>query len=153
MARLKSMEEARRAAVSGDRKALEKVVRGLLPRVRNLVRYLVRGDTDVDDIAQEALVAIIAGLPGHRGEGLLTTWSDRVTVRATFSYLRRARRLREKVDTEADLLVVPSPDGPPDEYAARRRVVKMLDKVPDEQRQALVLHHVMGMSVPEESQN
>ena len=33
----------------------------LLPRVRNLVRYLVRGDAMVDDLAQEAIVAILRG--------------------------------------------------------------------------------------------
>lgn len=41
------MEEARQAALNGDRKALEELVRALLPRVRNLVRCLVRGDAEV----------------------------------------------------------------------------------------------------------
>ncbi len=143
------MEEARRAAVSGDRKALESLIRALLPRVRNLVRYLVRGDADVDDIAQEALVAVISGLPSHRGDAPLKIWADRVTVNSTFAYLRRLRRTRSQVEPEADLSVVPAPDSPPDEYAARRRAVRLLDKIPDDQRQALVLHHVTGMSVPE----
>lgn len=143
------MEEARRAAVNGDRKALEVLVRALLPRVRNLVRYLVRGDTDVDDIAQESLVAVIAGLPSHRGDAPLTKWAERVTLNSTFAYLRRVRRARSQVEPEADLAVVPSPDSPPDEYAARRRAVRLLDKIQDDQRRSLVLHHVMGMSVPE----
>lgn len=146
---MSSAEDARLAAVRGDRKALEVVVAGLLPRVRNLVRYLVRGDADVDDIAQEALVAIIGGLPGHRGDGPLSAWADRVTARATFAYLRRSRRARSQVESGADLSVVPAPDSPPDEYAARRHAVGLLDQIPDDQRHALVLHHVVGMSVPE----
>jgi RNA polymerase sigma-70 factor (ECF subfamily) len=137
------------AAVAGDRKALEDVVAELLPRVRNLVRYLVRSDAEVDDIAQEALVAIIGGLHSHRGEGTLNAWADRVTARATFAFLRRTRRVRAQVDTGADLSAVPHPDGPPDDYAARRRAVALLNKIPDDQRNALVLHHVAGMSVPE----
>src|SRR5262245_38204484 len=44
------------AAARGDRKAAEALLRALLPRVRNLVRYFVRGDAEVDDISQEALV-------------------------------------------------------------------------------------------------
>jgi RNA polymerase sigma-70 factor, ECF subfamily len=146
---MSSCEDARRAAMSGDRKALEVVVAELLPRVRNLVRYLVRGDGDVDDLAQEALVAIIAGLPSHRGEGPLTAWADRVTARSTFASLRRTRRARSQVESGADLSVVPGPDSPPDEYAERRHAVGLLDQIPDDQRHALVLHHVVGMSVPE----
>lgn len=144
-----SIEDARLAAINGDRQAQEVVVARLLPRVRNLVRYLVRGDSDVDDIAQEALVAILVGLPSFRGDGQLVSWADRVTVRATFACLRRTARARSMVEVEADLSVVMGPDSPPDEYLERRRVVGLLDEIPNDQRHALVLHHVLGMSVPE----
>ena len=137
------------AAVAGDRRALESLVTELLPRIRNLVRYLVRGDVDADDLAQEAMVAIVRGLPSHRGEGSFEAWADRVAVRSTFAGLRRARRARAQLDAGADLAAVPHPDGPPDDYAARRAAVKLLDQIPDEQRHVLVLHHVLGLSVPE----
>lgn len=137
------------AAVAGDRRALESLVTELLPRIRNLVRYLVRGDVDADDLAQEAMVAIVRGLPSHRGEGSLDAWADRVAVRSTFAGLRRARRERARIDGGADLAAVPHPDGPPDDYAARRASVKLLDQLPDDQRHVLVLHHVLGLSVPE----
>ncbi len=137
------------AAAAGDRRALEELVAEILPRVRNLVRYLVRGDAEAEDIAQEAMVAIVRGLPGHRGEGTLRSWSDRVAIRATFGCLRRVRRARAQLDGGADLEAVPHPDAPPDEYIARRRAVALLDRIPDEQRHALVLHHVLGMSVPD----
>jgi RNA polymerase sigma-70 factor (ECF subfamily) len=140
------------AAVAGDRKALEALAVELLPRVRNLVRYLVRGDSEADDIAQEALVEIIRGLPSHRGEGTLQAWADRVAARATFACLRRARRARAQVDGGADLTAVPSPGEQPDEYAARRRAVALLDQLPEDQRHALVLHHVAGLSAPEIAQ-
>lgn len=136
------------AAVAGDRKAIESLVTELLPRIRNLVRYLVRGDNDADDLAQEALVAIVRGLPTHRGEGSFNAWADRVAVRSTFAGLRKARRARAQLDASADLASVPHPDGPPDEYAVRRATVRMLDQIPDDQRHVLVLHHVLGMSVP-----
>jgi RNA polymerase sigma-70 factor, ECF subfamily len=135
-----------------DRKALEAVVTRLLPRIRNLVRYLVRGDVDAEDMAQEALVAIVRGLPSHRGEGTLEAWADRVAVRTTFACLRRARRGRAQLDEGADLEAVPHADGQPDDYVARRRAVAFLDQIPYEQRHAVVLHHVLGLSVPEVSE-
>lgn len=136
-------------AVAGDRKAIESLVTELLPRIRNLVRYLVRGDGDADDLAQEALVAIVRGLPTHRSEGSFNAWADRVAVRSTFAGLRKARRARAQLDGAADLASVPHPDGPPDEYAQRRSTARLLDQIPDEQRHVLVLHHVLGMSVPQ----
>ncbi|HYU16635.1 MAG TPA: RNA polymerase sigma factor [Candidatus Acidoferrum sp.] len=137
------------AAIAGDRRALEAVVTRLLPRLRNLTRYLVRGDADADDIAQEALVAVVRGLHSFRGEGTLESWADRVAVRETFAWLRRARRARERIDRSADLTAVPHPEAGPDTYAERRRTALLLDELPEEQRHAVVLHHVLGLSIPE----
>src|SRR5687767_3196050 len=77
------------AAAGGDRAAAEELLLALLPRARNLIRYLARGDEDVDDIVQDALVALYRGLPSYRGEGTLQSWADRVVARATFAAIRR----------------------------------------------------------------
>ncbi len=122
----------------------------LLPRVRNLVRYLVRGDSDIEDISQEALIALLHGLPTYRGDGLLRSWADRVVARTTFLWLKRMRDSRGPRSNEPEALVaVPSEDTPLDEHVHRQHVVTLLDRIPNEQRHALVLHHVMEMSVPE----
>ena len=138
------------AAAAGDRKAREELSRGLLPRVRNLVRYLVRGDSDVDDIAQEAMVAVLRGLHTFRGEGSLKSWVDRIVARATFAYLKRLRgREARQVEYRADLVPVQTTPHATDQLIARRTAARMLDGLPEEQRSALVLHHVMGMGVRE----
>src|SRR3954470_13400032 len=79
------------AAARGDRAAAEALCRELLPRVRNLVRYLLRGDSRVDDVAQEALIAVLRGLGTFRGEGRFESWVDRVVARTTFATIRRIR--------------------------------------------------------------
>ncbi|MBI5501763.1 MAG: sigma-70 family RNA polymerase sigma factor [Deltaproteobacteria bacterium] len=138
------------AAARGDRAAAEALLVETLPRVRNLVRYLVRGDAVVDDLAQDALVAILQGLPTCRGEGPFTAWADRVTARTVFSQLRRGRARAARLAVVGDEIDRVR-DGAvrPDDYVARRRVVTFLDEMPDEQRHAVVLHHVVGLSVPE----
>jgi RNA polymerase sigma-70 factor, ECF subfamily len=144
-------DEARRvrAAAAGDRTAAGELCAELLPRIRNLIRYLVRGDADVDDIAQEALIAVLKGLPGYRGEGALSSWADRIAVRVTFASLRKRRSAERLHDDRRDLTLVPDPGGAPDQYAVRRELVGLLDELPAEQRHALVLHHVLEMTVPE----
>jgi RNA polymerase sigma-70 factor (ECF subfamily) len=139
------------AAARGDRRAAHALLVELLPRARNLVRYLVRGDRDVDDIAQDALVAVVRGLASYRGDGAFTAWADRIVARTTFAAIR-ARRLHEANFGESDdeeSSEVASNEADPLEYLERRRIVAHLDRLPQEQRHALVLHHVLEMSVPE----
>ena len=138
------------AARAGDRQALEWLVKSLLPRTRNLVRFLLPGDQDVDDFAQASLLEIVRALPGFEGRSALTTWSDRITVRETLRRVKRRRlhsaRQRSLHSDDIDMVTNSSVD---ERYHAKRQVILMLDQLPAEQRHVLVLHHVMGMSVPE----
>jgi RNA polymerase sigma-70 factor, ECF subfamily len=138
------------AAARGDRRMAGELLGELLPRVRNLVRYLARRDRDVDDITQEALVGIVKSLGSYRGDGTLESWADRVVVRTTFAELRKRRAelllpwLRGVV-VDADQ----RPTGISDEYLLRRWAVSVLDELPLPQRHAVVLHHLLDMTVPE----
>lgn len=136
-------------AMQGDPNALEALFLQLLPRVRNLVRYLVRGDGDVDDLSQEALVKILDGFESYRAEGSFSAWADRVTVRSVFARLKRVSptpvgEAVEQIESRDD-----SSGGLPDVLYDRRRVVVLLDELPQEQRDALVLHYVVGLSIKE----
>ena len=139
-----------RAAAEGERAAAEALLRRLLPRVRNLVRYMIRGDADVDDIAQLALVAILKGLPGYRAEGRVEAWADRITAREALRFVKKKRQdERRRAEAAPDLRVVRAPSAAPDVYVKRRDLARWLDAMPEEQRQAVVLHHLLGMSTPE----
>jgi RNA polymerase sigma-70 factor (ECF subfamily) len=137
------------AAQAGDRKATAALLAELLPRVRNLVRYLVRGDANVDDIAQESLIAIVRGLPSYRAEGHFHSFTDRIVARTALAWLRRERRTKERERESVRKDSMPGGSEAPDQYTLRRQAVARLERLPDEQRQAVVLHHVVGLSVPE----
>lgn len=138
------------AAARGDRAAASALLAELLPRTRNVVRFLLRGDTEVDDFAQNALIEVLRSLPSFRGESTFTTWADRITVRTTLRQLGRRQREREQRSlAEPELRSLHGSVEEDTDYAARRRLAVVLDTLPDAQRQALVLHHVVGMSVPE----
>src|SRR5689334_7082950 len=101
------LEAARRGAAA----ATQSLLLEILPRVRNLARWLLRGDSHVDDVAQEALIAIVRGLPGYRGEGSFKSWTDRIVARVSFEWIRRLRRDRElPLGGPVELAQVPHPD-------------------------------------------
>jgi RNA polymerase sigma-70 factor (ECF subfamily) len=140
------------ATVAGDRESAQSLLTELLPRVGNLVRYLIGRDADVEDITQRALVEILRSLHTFRGDSQLTTWSDRIAIRTTLSHMKRRRVVAARQsDIAAELNIVQEKQGgdSPERYLARQQAMRALDELPEEQRAAVVLHHIVGMSVPE----
>src|SRR6185436_2028934 len=138
------------AAAAGDRAAAQQLCRELLPRVRNLVRYLLRGDSRVDDVAQEALIAVLRGLATFRGDGRFESWVDRIVARTTFTAIRRIRaetQPGQHAPVEGDASADTDAGG--ETYALRRELALALDRLPNDQRESLVLHFAVGMTVPE----
>jgi RNA polymerase sigma-70 factor (ECF subfamily) len=134
-------------ARAGDPDATRALVLAWQPRVRNLVRYLVRGDDQVDDLSQQALLTALEKLHAYRGDGSLEAWLDGITLRITLRSMRRfrlarAREVEHDEDTSAAITHAPR-------YPDRRKLVFALDQVPEKQRSALVMHHVLGMSARE----
>jgi RNA polymerase sigma-70 factor (ECF subfamily) len=135
------------AAVRGDRTAAEALLRALLPRIRNLSRALLGADRDVDDVSQQVLMQVIKGLGSFRGDGTLSAWCDRITVRTAIAHARRSRA--EALESLSDEGKDAGSESGSDDYVAKRDAVKVLDLLPVEQRSAMVLHHLLGYSVPE----
>jgi RNA polymerase sigma-70 factor (ECF subfamily) len=139
---------------SGDVRATERLFLLLLPRVRNLVRYLVRGDREVDDLSQDALVTLLRGMPTYRGEGAFRSWADRVVARSVFAARKRVspEQASDAEPTASSELNRGSEMPSGDAYCQRREMVTHLDTLPEGQRAALVLHYVLGLTVPEVSE-
>lgn len=99
-------------------------------------------------MAQVAMMTVLHGIPTFRGEGEFVAWVDRVVVRSAISYAKSRRMQVRKLH---DAFTEPLPEEPtrPDAVLDRRRIVALLDRLPMEQRQAVVMHHMMQLTVPE----
>lgn len=135
------------AASRGDRAATHALAIELVPRVRNLVRYVTRSP-DVDDVAQEALVTVLRSLPTYRPIGSFHAWVDRIVVRVAYAEMRRRRRDAVH-DSPAEVEELAAPPDFASAYATRTHVAAALDALPVDQRFAVVLHHALGMSAAE----
>lgn len=80
------------ASQSGDRVALDALLRRHHDRVRAVAARIAGNHADAADATQEALIAIVRGLPRFDGRSTFTTWLYRVTTNACLDELRRRRR-------------------------------------------------------------
>lgn len=91
------------AACAGDVGALDTLLRRHHDRVWALCRRMMGNDVDAADATQEALIAIVKGLPSFDRRSALSTWMYRVTANACLDELRRRARRPVLVDGDRTL--------------------------------------------------
>lgn len=80
------------AAQNGDRQALRQLLANHQPGIYALARRMLGNDTDAYDVTQEALIAIVKGLPSFNRQSRFSTWVYRVTANAALDEIRRSNR-------------------------------------------------------------
>ena len=80
------------ASQAGDRSALDRLLRQHYDRIYAICRRVAGNDADAADATQEALMAIVRGLPRFDGRSTFSTWSYRVATNACLDELRRRKR-------------------------------------------------------------
>jgi RNA polymerase sigma-70 factor (ECF subfamily) len=116
------------------------------------VRYMGFGEAQACDIVQDAFVRAFRHL-GRCGEpDRFAGWLFKIVSNLCKTAARKqSRRRTEHLDALGGVL--PSEDPRPDEHAvasqARERVRRALSSVPPDQREALVLMYIQGLSVAE----
>jgi RNA polymerase sigma-70 factor (ECF subfamily) len=143
-------------ANGGDRDALEALLRRHHDRVLVLCRRLCRDRGDAEDAAQNALIAIVRGLPRFDGSSAFTTWSYRVATNAALDELRRRGR---RPLVAVDDAVIDRPATTDDHHEApemasllgeqRRTLQHALDQLPDDFRIPVVLRDLAELDYAE----
>jgi RNA polymerase sigma-70 factor (ECF subfamily) len=133
------------AAQAGDRDALDQLLRRHYDRVHAVCRRITGNDADAADASQEALIAIVRGLPRFDGRAAVSTWIYRVATNASLDELRRRRRRPLAVVDDGTGAHEPSDTGaelPIEMYADRLAIDEALAALPEEFRVPLVLRDV-----------
>lgn len=95
---------------------------------------------DREDLHQDVLVAILAALPGFRGDSSLRTFVYRIAHNRGISYRRRRTREPEAVPTEGLASSTPSPEAELLADARREELLEAIRGLPHGQRQTMMLH-------------
>ncbi len=139
---------------NGDRQAAHVLSKRFVPRILGYATRLLSGDrAEAEDVTQETMLRLwrVAGA-WRPGEAQVATWLYRVTTNLCTDRLRGRQRRR----IEADLAEVPDVADTAPTVAARMMqanreaaLEQALDRLPDRQRQAVVLRHIEGLSNPQ----
>jgi len=120
-------------------------------------RKLAGNDSDAADASQEAMIAIVKGLPRYDGRAAFTTWAYRVATNACLDELRRRKRRPDQglPEHETASLEVVSTMSASTARDVDEQVSDHLDldvalaELPEEFRAPLVLRDLVGMDYAE----
>jgi RNA polymerase sigma-70 factor (ECF subfamily) len=144
------------AAAAGDRDAFDALVRRYQGEILNLVRALTGGDTESEDLAQEAFVRAWRSLEGFRGESTFRTWLYGLTLNLVRTYRSRRQRWRRMFRTSDE--VGPEPNALEraaageqieDAFMMREAIDRALASLAPDIREAVTLRDVQGLDYKE----
>lgn len=139
-------ELIRRVLASDNRDAFGLLVRRHQSSVRGYLRHLTRGDHALgDDLAQEVFIRAYRGLSGYRGETVFQSWLLGIAHNLWRNAQRKQRTQVELSETGPECLV---PDDTR-QTDLRADLGAALDRLPDDERNALHLGYARGLSHPE----
>jgi RNA polymerase sigma-70 factor (ECF subfamily) len=125
----------------GDAAAVRALVGRKLPRILGLAHRMLGDAAEAEDVAQEAFVRIWRQAAKWRpGEARFDTWLHRVALNLCYDRLRR----RREIATDAPPEVAdegPAPDRGLLAQDTGERVGEALARLPERQREAIVLCH------------
>jgi RNA polymerase sigma-70 factor (ECF subfamily) len=134
-----------KAAQAGDRRATERLLAEHYDRVWRVCRRLTGNDADAADATQEAMIAIVRGLPRFDGRSTFSTWIYRVATNAALDELRRRGRRALPTDSLPDAVVAARDSAVVD----RLSVDEALAELPEEFRAAVVLRDLADLDYAE----
>jgi RNA polymerase sigma-70 factor (ECF subfamily) len=135
----------------GDPKAQEEMLRGLQDVIyRYCLSQLAEADA-AREASQETALRILRGLPRFRGDSRMKTWALGIALNVCREMRRAASHQLAGVEITPDEL--PTSDLRPDELAVgsevEEEIVRLVHRLPDRQREAIVLRYFEELSVEE----
>lgn len=122
--------------------AFEQEIVALLPRLRRLARVLTRDATSADDLVQTAVERALTRRDQWRDGTRLDSWVMRIMKNAWIDETRSRARWGKVMEGEDAGLNVGASSDPADSLA----IAQAMAKLPDEQRIAVALVLVDGLS-------
>ncbi|MEO6546492.1 MAG: sigma-70 family RNA polymerase sigma factor [Ferruginibacter sp.] len=146
-----------RLYIDGNADALATLVNRYKDKVYTSIYLLVKDKFMAEDLFQEVFIRIIDTLKsGHyKEEGKFLPWALRISHNMCVDYFRKVKRSPGiKTSDDRDIFEVlnfsePSAETKMIEAESHERVRKMIDMLPEDQREVIILRHYAELSFKE----
>ncbi len=145
-----------------DEMAFRELVERYQNKVFSIIYGILRNRNDAEDIAQQVFAKVYSSIGNFDSRSSLLTWIYKITVNECYDYLRkkRVRKLVYESDiSEEDTRLMENSEVTQDRgvpadvrLAQRDLLLKLLEKISDEDRTLILLKEVEGHSVEELAQ-
>ncbi|TNE87476.1 MAG: sigma-70 family RNA polymerase sigma factor [Deltaproteobacteria bacterium] len=148
------------AVREGDTTAFRGLVEKYQGRVYSMLYGMLRNREDARDITQDAFVKAFHNLDSFRLESSFYTWLYRIAMNLAIDLVRKRKRRQtssyeEEIatrDGDGEIAEVHHEDGPSRTLQRKRlykRIMDAVDTLPDDQKQAILLRELEGLSYKE----
>jgi RNA polymerase sigma-70 factor (ECF subfamily) len=120
--------------------------------LRVVQRMMGSRHPEVDDAAQLALLGFVQALPAFRGECDPSHFAIRIAIRTAGATRRRFRSRQDRRDDSVDIEDIEAPLEGPRALLRRRAVLRLFDRLPEEQAETMALRFVLGWKLHEIAQ-
>ena len=143
--------------VEGNTEALSTLVTRYKDKIYTSIYLLVKDKYLAEDLFQDVFIRIIDTLNGGRytEEGKFLPWALRIAHNMCVDHFRKVKRSPSiKTSDDRDIFEVlnfnePSPEQKMMQSQSHDRVRKMIDMLPEDQREVIILRHYADLSFKE----
>lgn len=148
------------AFIAGDVNALETLILRHKDKLYSSILFLIKDKYLAEDIFQDVFIRIIDTMRGGRytEEGKFLPWAMRIAHNLCVDHFRKVKRtptIRNSEDQDIFEVLNFTEDSAEDKMIkaqSHSRVREMLDRLPDDQREVIILRHYADMSFKEIAQ-
>jgi RNA polymerase sigma-70 factor (ECF subfamily) len=147
------------ALCAGDEAAFRELVETYQDQVYNTALGIVQNPADAEDVAQEVFIQVFRSIHTFKGDAKLSTWLYRIATTRSLDLLR-SRKSKKRFgyikrllgDDNQPEIELPDYDHPGVALERKEdaaRLFRAIQQLPDNQKIALVLHKMEGLSYQE----
>ncbi|MGN0927785.1 MAG: RNA polymerase sigma factor RpoE [Succinivibrio sp.] len=140
----------------GDTNAYNVLVIKYQYKVSQIISKFVANSADINDIAQDAFIKAYKAINSFRGESSFYTWLYRIVVNAAKTFLESNSKHKNSIDVDSPefqsideqgiLASKDTPDRIIESQELHEVILKAMNDLPKELREAITLREIEGMS-------
>ena len=133
-----------------DRRRFEEIFLPYLDAAYNLARWIIRHDQDAQDVVQDAYVRAFKGFQRFRGGGNGKAWFLTIVRNTAYTLLNKHAAEENLIPYEeerhANIISIDDPDNELRTEAKKEYLQRVLERLPLEFREVIILYELEGLS-------